>query len=269
MEGHPSRRRQMVRDYITDLDTQIRKLEIECNGLLSQMEANNFPADRVVAFKGLQEKIKELVDQRGNLFVQALDEAFELDWWKLTWDDWLRQPLPYPDLVYEAGSGSTKRHTGFSPQDVKSWVEFQSKVDDHVSTFESGPRVSGDFHDLRKYTESTDAAIRHRFALVLGAFLSYEQFKDFTLQLSKRTTASREEGASRVGEPSAPPDSICDLKRLVNLNLSRTMLTSLPDSIGGLEMFSHLNLSNTGVTTLSDSAGDLKRLEKFFASKHR
>ncbi|CAM6089808.1 unnamed protein product [Calypogeia fissa] len=198
--------RQMVSGYITDLDTKISKLEIELNDFLSQMEANNFTADRVGAFKGLQEQIKKLVHERENLLVRkaVLDNELEHDRRKLTWDSWLREPLRYPDLVYEAGSGSRKRHTGFSPQDVKSWVEFQSEVNDYVSTFESGPRFSGDFRDLPKYTESTHAAIRHRFALVLGAFLSYEPFKDFTIQLSKPTRASGEEGASRVGEPSAP-----------------------------------------------------------------
>ncbi|CAM6089792.1 unnamed protein product [Calypogeia fissa] len=198
--------RQMVIGYITDLDTKISKLKIERNDLLSQMEANKFLAERALAFKGLQEKIEELVEERGNHLLRKaeLDKEFKLDRWELTWDAWLRQQLPYPVLVYETGSGSKKRHTGFSPEDVKRWEDFQSEVDDYVSTFESGPRFSNDFCDLWKYTESTHAAIRHRFALVLGAFLSYEPFKDFRLQLSKSTTASGEEGASRVGEPSAP-----------------------------------------------------------------
>ncbi|CAM6098675.1 unnamed protein product [Calypogeia fissa] len=192
--------RQMVSGYITDLDTKIRELKIELKDHMNhmfQMKANNFPADRdgeVAVAIGLLEKIEELVDQRGNILVRKteldirkaeLDKELELDKCKLTWDSWLRELVPYPDLVYEVGSGSRKRHTGFLPQDVKSWVEFQSEVNNYVSTFESGPRFSGDFRDLRKYTESTHAAIRHRFAMVLGAFLSYEPFKDFTLQLSK------------------------------------------------------------------------------------
>ncbi len=57
------------------------------------------------------------------------------------------------------------------------------------------------------------------------------------------------------------PESLCEMKLMKSLNLSKNKLNEIPESIYDLSNLMYLNLSLNSISTISDSIGNLKQLQ--------